>query len=145
MLSLLAFQIISSLDCNFETAFQKGQQDVEQGSFGANVDRFCSFATDEARKNFPKYYELGRQHGPMLKKAGVFSVPTNQVELDALLKDANLSMTTKEIVDRISKTQANAAPSPGKEEIQNLTKRIESLEEENRKLSERLGETGTRR
>ncbi|MDB5038370.1 MAG: hypothetical protein JWQ35_1898 [Bacteriovoracaceae bacterium] len=137
-----SLQLLSAMDCTFQTAFEKGAQDVATGSFGSNIDRFCNFASAEDRLNFPKAYELGRQYGPTLKKGEITRIPNDQAELDALLKDAKLSLTTKEIVDRISTAPKGATVD--NPDIKNLTKRIETLEEENKKLSEKLKDEGQR-
>ena len=143
MLFVFAFHLVSAMDCTFETAFQKGQEDIEAGSFGANVDRFCQFASDEARNQFPKFYELGRQFGPTLKKAEIRNTPKDQNELDALLKEAKLAISTKELMDRISKSEKTSkSENP---DIQDLTKRIDALEAENKRLQEKISEESAKK
>src|SRR5665213_1607248 len=136
MLLLIAFQIIAAPDCNFQTAFEKGAQDIELGSYGANIDRFCAYETAEPRENFSKNYELGRQYGPRLKKAEITRTPTDQIELDLLLREARLALSTKETAEKISNTSKN-----NPQDIQNFSKKIEILKPVDQKLSQKNSET----
>lgn len=138
LLLSLSFLLTAALDCDFASAFEKGVTDVETGSFGANLDRYCRWATAAQKKDFLENYQLGRDQGPLLKKAGIKKIPQSTEELDQFLKQARAYVATQEAIEKLRSTNSAAASPP---EIQEILKRLENLEQENKKLTEALSKT----
>ncbi len=137
MLTLILFSVslIQSVDCDFESAFEKGANDSQIGSFGANLDRYCRYATAEQKVEFPRFYELGRQSGPILKRAGITRTPKSETELEGLLKEARAEISTQEAIKKIAESQNT---STNNVDFKSLQKRIDALEQENKRLTEQL-------
>jgi len=98
---ILAFLVLATDSCSFETAFRAGADQAE-GSSSVSVESLCEGVSADKRKEAMLAFELARDNAAFLQKAELHKIPASHDEYTYLMELADRKMKLQALKDEVA-------------------------------------------
>ena len=99
---ILAFLVLATDSCSFETAFRAGAAQAEGSSSPVSVESICEGVSAEKRKEAMLAFELARDKAAVLQKAELRQIPTSHDEYTYLMELADRKIKLQALKDEVA-------------------------------------------